>query len=96
MNSEAAGEYIALVVQLQTTSDGSWRLLVDNQQQSRIVALTPATLIIRLWRGAEGNTLRGTVRLEGTDRWAPLQSNTQLEELVRAWLFAGDGSTPSN
>src|SRR5690349_9504777 len=96
MPSQAADEYIVLVVRLQAAADGSWHLLVDGQDQKLTIPLAPATLVIRLRRLGEQGLLRGTIRLEGDQLWAPLQSNTQLEELVRAWLFGGDGSTDSN
>jgi hypothetical protein len=92
MEPSSPGEYIALVVQLQATTDGTWQVQVDGADGRRVLPLAPLRLIIRLWRSSDRRLLRGVVRLDGNDRWAPLQSNAQLEALVRAWLLGG--STP--
>jgi len=89
MEPSSRGEYIALVVRLQTTAEGTWQLYVDGADGQRVLPLAPLTLVIRLWRSSDRRLLRGVVRLDGNDRWAPLQSNAQLEELVRAWLLGG-------
>src|SRR5262245_45511010 len=89
MEPSSTGEYIALVVQLQAAADGTWRLLVDGADGMQIFPLLPLTLVIRLWRSSDRRLLRGVLRLGGNDRWAPFQSNAQLEELVRAWLLGG-------
>ena len=66
---------------------------VDGTIRSEPKPLVALTLIVRLWRAADTGILRGTIRLGDTDYWAPIQSNTQIEELARAWLSgAGDGS----
>ena len=89
MDSEATGEYVALAVRLQPVADGGWYLYVDGTHTFGPIPLVPATLVVRFWRVPDTAALRGTIRLEGTDHWAPIQSNTQLEELVRAWLAGG-------
>jgi hypothetical protein len=89
MEPSSHGEYIALVVRLQATAEGTWQLHVDGADGPRVLPLAPLTLVIRLWRSSDRRLLRGVVRLDGNDRWAPLQSNAQLEELVRAWLLSG-------
>ena len=90
MESDPTGSYISLVMQLETAADGKWYIHVDDAGATRVIPLTPATLVLRLWRVGETGLLRGTIRLRGGDHWAPIQSNTQLEELVRAWLLGGD------
>ena len=96
METKAAGEDIVLVVRLQAAADGSWYLHVDDQSHVHTIPLAPATLVIRLRRLGELGLLRGTIRLEGDQHWAPLQSNAQLEKLVRAWLFGGGQSMSSS
>jgi hypothetical protein len=86
MEAEAAGEYIVLVVRLQAAADGSWELFVDDQTRTQRVPLKPATFVVRLRRMANQGLLRGSIRLDGNS-WAPLQSNAQLEQLIRGWLF---------
>jgi len=94
MEPSSSGEYIALVVQLQRTSEGTWQLQVDGADGRRVLPLAPLRLIVRLWRSSDRRLLRGVVRLDGNDQWVPLQSNAQLEALVRAWLLGG--STPTH
>jgi hypothetical protein len=96
MEAQAAGEEIVLVVRLQAAADGSWYLQVDDQSHVHTIPLAPATLVIRLRHLGEQGVLRGTIRLQGGDIWAPLQSNALLEELVRAWLFNGGQSMSSS
>jgi hypothetical protein len=96
MEAEAADEYIVLIVRLQAAADGSWELFVDDQTRTQRVPLKPATFIVRLRRIGNQGILRGSVRLDGNDGRAPLQSNVQLEELIRAWLFKGGSSTNGN
>jgi hypothetical protein len=86
------GDYIALVVSLQAAANGVWSIVVDGTPGMRAIPLAPVKLILRLWRAHDSGTLRGTVRLHGTDRWAPIQSNVQIEQLVQAWLL--DDSAP--
>jgi hypothetical protein len=89
MEPSSSGEYIALVARLKAAADGSWQLYVDGAGGTQVFPLAPFTVVIRLWRSSDGRLLRGVIRLDGDDRWAPLQSNAQLEELVRAWLLGG-------
>ena len=89
-DAKPAGEYVSLVVRLQADAGGRWFVHVDGATQPLVVPLVPLTLVVRLWRTSETEILRGTIRLQN-DRWAPIQSNSQLEELIHAWLF-GSGS----
>jgi hypothetical protein len=89
------GSYIALVVSLQAAADGAWSIVVDGTPGMLSIPLVPVKLILRMWRAHDSGALRGTVRLHGTDRWAPIQSNVQIEQLVQAWLF-GDGAPGGN
>ncbi len=89
MESEPAGSYVALVVRLQADADGRWFVYVDGTDPIPPIPLAPLTLVLRLWRSSDTGVLRGSVRRHGSDQWAPIQSNTQLEDLVRAWLFGG-------
>jgi len=88
MESEPAGSYVALVVRLQTAADGRWYVYVDGTDRVDAIPLVPLTLVVRLWRSNDSDVLRGSIQRQGGDQWAPIQSNTQLEELVRAWLFS--------
>jgi len=83
-----SGDYLALVLQLHPAADGTWQVSIVEPTTVQIVPLSPATVIMRLWRVAGTGVLRGTLRLQGTDICAPLQSNAQLEALVRAWLLS--------
>jgi hypothetical protein len=89
MSTEPAGEYIALVVRLQADAGGKWFIHVDGAAMPFVMPLPPLTLAVRLWRISETGMLRGIIRLHGDDHSAPIQSNAQLEELVRVWLFGG-------
>jgi hypothetical protein len=86
-DDETAGAYLALVIRLEPDQHGQWQISVDGTTVIPPRSLPPTTLIVRLWRTPEAELLRGTIRL-GTDDspWAPIQSNAQLEALVRAWL----------
>ena len=90
MDANLAGEYIAFVVRLEADTGGQWFVHVDGTTQPLVVPVAPLTLAVRLWRTSETGVLRGTIRLQD-DRWAPIQSNGQLEELIRAWLFGSAG-----
>jgi len=96
MESESTGAYIALVVQLRAATDGTWYVTIEGTHSAKAIPLVPLTLVVRLWRITDTEVLRGSIRLHGSDHWAPIQSNTQLEQLARAWLSAGrtkDGSS---
>jgi len=96
MESEPTGAYIALVVQLRAATDGTWYMTIEGTHSAKAIPLVPLTLVVRLWRITDTEVLRGSIRLHGSDHWAPIQSNTQLEQLARAWLSAGrtkDGSS---
>lgn len=84
MPPDSPEEYIAFVLYLRRTSDGVWNLTVDQKDGKQAYALVPITLVVRLWRARVGGILRGAIRLHDSDRWAPIQSNGQLEELIRA------------
>jgi hypothetical protein len=89
MDSEPAGNYITTVVRVQMAADGKWYVYVEGTNTTQAIPLVPVTLVVRLWRASETGLLRGSIRLHGSDHWAPIQSNGQLEELVRAWLLSG-------
>ena len=89
MDREAPGEYIALVIRLQADRDGTWRLSVDGTTTSQALPLQPLALVVRLWRTTDTGILRGNIRLFESNQWVPIQSNTQLEQLIRAWLLPG-------
>ena len=90
METDSPGHYITLVVQMQQAADGTWYLSVAGTYPVTALPLVPGILVVRLWQPSGTNLLRGSIRLNGSDQWAPIQSNTQLEALVRAWLFSGD------
>ncbi|MEO7911034.1 MAG: hypothetical protein ABIV47_15430 [Roseiflexaceae bacterium] len=93
MEAGSSGEYISLVVRLQAAADGTWYVHVDGANTPHAFALTPITLVVRLWHASSTGTLRGSIRLHDSDHWAPIQSNGQLEELIRAWLLNGQNGT---
>jgi hypothetical protein len=68
-----------------------WQIVIDGMHPLPPIALVPLTLIVRLWR-SEAGVLRGTVGLHGSPVWAPIQSNSQLQELARVWLFGNRDS----
>jgi hypothetical protein len=83
---ESAGDYIAIVVQLRSTADGSWYVDIEGTHNAKAIPLTPLTLVVRLRRVNNTEALRGSIRLHGSDQWVPIQSNIRFQELVRAWL----------
>jgi hypothetical protein len=89
MDAASTGEYIAIVVRLRPSSDGTWYLDIDGTTGARSFPLVPLDLVIRLRKTGDDSILRGTLRLDGDDLLAPFQSNAQLVELVRAWLLRG-------
>lgn len=95
METEPTGEYMAIVVRLRPGTDGTWYLDVEGTHSAKDIPVVPMTLVIRLWRPTGTNLLRGTIRLRDGDGWAPIQSNSRLEELVRDWLFGGDSGAVS-
>lgn len=88
MEAEPPGEYLALVVEIGVAADDRWYLTVDGTGPGLPASfpLRPATLVLRLWRTKATGTLRGSIRLRGSEEWAPIQSNGQLERLLRVWL----------
>jgi hypothetical protein len=95
MESEPTGDYIAIVVQFRTAADGAWYVYVEGTDKVEAIPLAPLMLVVRLWRANDTHVLRGTIRLHGSDHWAPIQSNAQLEDLVRAWLLSGGNPVES-
>lgn len=98
VNSEATGTYIVLVVRLEPASRDTWKVRVysEGTQAPRFIPLAPATFVIRLWHTSTSTALRGRIQLAGSPNKAPIQSNEQLGELVRAWLLrAGDTGSVS-
>ena len=95
LEPEPASGYTALVVRVQPATDGQWYIYVDGTKRVDPILLLPLTLVVRLWRAADTGLLRGRIQLHGSDQWVPIQSNTQLEDLLRAWLFGGTSGTRS-
>ena len=95
METDSLKHYIILVVQMQQAADGRCYLSVEGTHPVAALPLPPGILVIRLWRPSGTNLLRGSIRLDDSDQWAPIQSTTQLAALVRAWLFSGD-TTPGS
>jgi hypothetical protein len=95
VESEPAGNYITVVVRLQMAADGKWYVYVEGTSTPQAIPLVPVTLVVRLWRASETGPLRGSIRLHGSDHWAPIQSNHQLEQLARAWLLSGNSAIGS-
>lgn len=93
MGEAPSGEYISLVVRLQRATDGTWSIFADDAATTHVIPLAPMTLVVRLWRSGPEGILRGSIELQGLNRRAPIQSNSQLEELIRAWLLSGDNAT---
>jgi hypothetical protein len=87
MEPNPSGDYIAFVVQLRAAADGTWYIDIEGTHSATAIPLAPLTLVVRLWRISGTEVLRGSIRLPNSDHWAPLQTNTQIEKLVRAWLF---------
>jgi len=90
MESEPTGHYIAIIVQLRAATDGKWYVDIEGTHSARAIPLIPLTLVVRLWRISDTEVLRGSIRLYGSDHWAPIQRNVRLEQLVRAWLSSDD------
>jgi hypothetical protein len=91
VDSESSGDYIGLIVRLQVHADGDWYVSIGGTTTMEALPLRPISLIVRLWRSRDTGILRGNVQLSGSDRWAPIQSNDQLTELLRAWLSSDGG-----
>ena len=89
MEADPAGENIALVIELRQATDGEWYIRVDGTSTIERLPLAPAILVARLWHAHTSGVLRGIIQLHGSDLSAPIQSNVQLERLVRAWLLGG-------
>jgi hypothetical protein len=93
---EPLGEYLSLVVRVHANNDGEWNLSIDGIDETLVLPLVPATFVIRLWRATATGMLRGTIQHIDTDHSAPIQSNSQLEQLVRAWLTIGGSVVASS
>lgn len=89
VDSAPEGEYAALVVSLEELG-GRWQIVVEGTGGRTSLPLTPATFVIRFWRSRDGRLLRGTIALRGSDTSAPFQSNAQIEQLMRSWLYDGN------
>lgn len=81
---------IAVAIRLQPDPYGSWSFHVEGTSYFDAIPLAPATLIVRLWRSDDSKILRGTVQLHGSTHTAMLQSNTQLIEIISAWLLGNN------
>jgi hypothetical protein len=84
---QSAGEYVTLVLRCEPTVNGRWSLAIEGFPAPAANTLSPATLVVRLWRIPETSLLRGTVHLQGDEHGAAFASNVDLERLVRGWLF---------
>ncbi len=93
MDAESPDEYVALVLRLEQSRDGTWHIAVDGTGQPVQISLMPATLVVRLWRNKTSKLLRGQIQLHGSSHSAPFQSNAQLEALLHAWLLNDSGTT---
>ncbi len=89
MAAQPDGDYTTLVVRLQMAADGTWYVYVDGTKQFEAIPLTPVTFVVRVWQHSGTGIVRGNIRLHGSEHSAPIQSNTRLEELIRAWLLPG-------
>lgn len=87
MEQPQLGETAALVVRIEETVEGRWQLQVESAESAADLPILPATFIIRVWQASDASVLRGTIHLHGSRHSAAIQSNTQLIELVRAWLY---------
>jgi hypothetical protein len=86
--AEEGSGYITLIVRLQQDATGGWQVIADDAQTTYVLALCPATFIIRLHRQSGATSVRGTIRLQSGGQEVPLQSNLeQIEALVCAWLI---------
>lgn len=83
---ESPGEYQSLIVRIANTATGS-QLVIDSDETQQRVALPPAIFVVRLWRDSGTLTLRGYINLHGSDIHAAIQSNADLERLIKVWLF---------
>ena len=85
---QSAGEYVTLVLACEPSADGRWSLAIEGMKSRQANGSGPETLVIRLWRIPETTLLRGTVHLQGDEQGAAFASNTELERLLRGWLFS--------
>jgi len=90
---EPAGDYVAVVVRLQQAGNGQWWLHVAGSASVEPLPLVPLQFTVRLWRAKTG-IVRGRLQLQGNDVWVPFQSTTQLEALIRDWLFTNNPQQP--
>ena len=81
---------IAMVVSLSPVSDGTWTLAVDGANGRVVLPPVPATFIVRLRKQDSSGLIRGTIQLHGSAIVAPVQTNRQIEALLRAWLGPAD------
>ena len=85
LDSEPDGQPILLVAELRRAR-GRWRIRVEQANVTAEYALRPTTVVIRLWRSADGRLLRGRLQVAGSDSWAPFQSNDELRHMLGSWL----------
>jgi hypothetical protein len=89
VNVDPAGDASALVVELFATDDQHWYVRVLGRGEPERHALTPATLIVRLWPVPNSDAIRGSVSLVGSEGWASFQCSELLVTLLRTWLARG-------
>ena len=91
----SADQYMALVVRVELDSSGDWVVVVASHTTRLTTHIAPATLVLRLWRSADGGVLRGTVGLAGTEHTVAVQTQTAALELLRAWFGLADSHGPA-
>jgi hypothetical protein len=93
VEDEFAGEYSVYILHVHATADGTWVVQLDGTRDPITAPLQPLMLTMRLWHAHETGLLRGMIRLHGTDLVAPIQTNNQLEQIVRHWLLGDNQPT---
>jgi hypothetical protein len=78
-----------LIIELFAGEGERWYIRVLGQGEPERYALTPITLVVRLWPVPNSNARRGSVSVRDSDSWAGFQYSDQLEALVRDWLTGG-------
>jgi len=79
-------ESIVLVVSVDSSPDGAWRISVYDEHTTRISDLAPVLLVVRMRHEARAGTIRGSIEHPASGQRAPFQSNLTLQALVDAWL----------
>ena len=77
---------MALVIRLAPAAAAGGSRSVDRTERRAVLALAPATFVVRPHRDLATGILRETIRLHGSDMVSPFQANRQIEALLCAWL----------